>query len=169
MRLNKVAIRAIDRHEIQDDDASAQTRQLNHPILVCESVLDATPIHRSHKEIRRLADLVCGAVGGGGEAEEGERGIADEAEQNDADSEGLPSIPLPQDIEVKTRYHRTPDLPDAFDCGGDRGGTKSGCEVSSRLSRQHSSSPCWARGLGVMTSPSHGEDRRFNSCRAHQL
>ena len=26
-----------------------------------------------------------------------------------------------------------------------------------------------ARGLGVMMSPSHGEDRRFNSGRAHQL
>ena len=26
-----------------------------------------------------------------------------------------------------------------------------------------------ARGLGVMTSPSHGEDRRFNSGRAHHI
>ncbi len=57
----------------------------------------------------------------------------------------------------------------AFDCGGERGVAESGCEASSRLSRVLRSSGCRARGLGVMTSPSHGEDRRFNSCRAHHL
>ena len=57
MLLNVVAVAAVHRHEVKDDDVSSQTRKSYHPAIVRDGIIDAGAVHRGDFEVRHQLDV----------------------------------------------------------------------------------------------------------------
>ena len=105
MGLNRVAVGAVVRHEIEDDHVTSKVAHREPAGLVGEAVLDARTVERFEDDLRDRFGLGVRLEERVEAAEQRERGVGDGPEQDHGDAERFPRLGALEGAPVRLVKH----------------------------------------------------------------